>query len=114
VASRTGWQIRFRSKGEGSLDPDVHVGFYRLAQEALNNAARHASATTVEVELQCEPGRATLTVRDDGVGFDPSSPHTGQHLGLGIMRERAASIGAALMIESRPGAGTRIEVHWPA
>jgi PAS domain S-box-containing protein len=114
VSSRTGWQVRLHTAGECSLEPDVHIGFYRLAQEALNNAARHATATTVEVELHCEPDRATLTVRDDGRGFDPSSSQDGQHLGLGIMRERAASIGAALMIESRPGAGTRIEVHWPA
>lgn len=114
VTSRTGWQVSLQTRGECSLEPDVHIGFYRIAQEALNNAARHAAASRVEVELQCGAGHATLAVRDDGRGFQPSPAYTGQHLGLAIMRERAASIGATLRIESAPGTGTRVEVSWPA
>jgi PAS domain S-box-containing protein len=113
ASGRTGWKVNLRSSGDCSINPDVHLGFYRIAQEALNNAARHAAASQVVVELQCGPDHARLAVHDDGRGFDPSSPHTGQHLGIAIMRERAASIGGRLLIESRPESGTRVEVIWP-
>jgi len=96
-----------------ALTPDVKVGIYRIAQEALNNIAKHARATQVDVSVSCEDGRIQLFIQDNGRGFDVTTT-SGDHLGLGIMRERAESIGAHLDLESSPGNGTRIAVLWQA
>jgi signal transduction histidine kinase len=107
-----------------TLPPEVQVAFYRIAQEALNNVAKHAEAQHVEVDLRYIPpspageggSPATtveLCVADDGRGFDPALLRAGSRgLGLGIMRERAAAVGAAIQIQSQPGQGTRITVIW--
>jgi signal transduction histidine kinase len=86
---------------------------YRIAQEALNNVVKHARASQVRIELRGEAHRLTLSVRDDGQGFDPASVESGQ-MGLGIMRERSQAVGAHLVVESRPGQGTTITVSWSA
>jgi signal transduction histidine kinase len=65
----------------------------------------------VRIELRGEPDRVTLSVHDDGQGFDPASVESHQ-MGLGIMRERANAIGAHLSVESRSGQGTTITVSW--
>jgi signal transduction histidine kinase len=99
------------------LPADVHITFYRIAQEALNNVVKHARPSQVKIELRylCqEDGRlrgVQLMVQDDGGGFDPEhiSP---EHLGIGIMRERAQKIDAEFTIDSEPGHGTRIRVDW--
>jgi signal transduction histidine kinase len=112
---------------ERELPADVHVALYRIAQEALNNVVKHAQASHVAVSLHCLPlsippatdqmdcedegWRVGLSIRDDGLGFDPGSVSP-EHLGIGIMRERAASIGARLEIESGPGRGTQVTVTW--
>jgi signal transduction histidine kinase len=96
-----------------ALTPDVKVGIYRIAQEALNNIAKHARATQVDVSVSCEDGHIQLFIQDNGRGFDMANI-SGDHLGLGIMRERAESIGAHLDLESNPGNGTRIAVLWQA
>jgi signal transduction histidine kinase len=83
------------------------VALYRVAQEALNNAAKHSDASHVEITLRCASNLVELTVRDDGRGFDVESVPP-EHLGLGIMRERAEAIGAALRIESEIGRGTEV------
>jgi signal transduction histidine kinase len=93
------------------LPAGVQVALYRIAQEALNNVAKHAQASQVDVRFHCEAGRATLSIRDDGRGFDLHSIPPG-HMGLGIMHERAASIGAALTIESEPDSGTEVQIVW--
>jgi signal transduction histidine kinase len=100
------------------LPAEVRVAFYRIAQEALNNVAKHAEATQVALNLRCRrflPTRAeceaTLNVIDDGRGFDLGEVSL-DRLGLGIMRERAEAIGAALTIESLPGQGARVTVTW--
>lgn len=96
-----------------TLPPDVQLAFYRIAQEALNNAVKHAAASTLAVSLDCTPDETMLQVRDDGCGFDPAqAPKSG--LGLGILHERASEIGAQLVVESAPGAGTTVAVHWQA
>ena len=87
--------------------------FYRIAQEALNNAARHALAGEINLHLRCDPEYVTLEVRDDGSGFDPSTIPPGKHLGLEIMHERSESIGAEISIRSELGGGTSVNVLWP-
>jgi two-component system nitrate/nitrite sensor histidine kinase NarX len=98
-------------QGACTLPRDVHVTLYRIAQEALNNVARHARASRVGVQLRCQPHGATLSISDDGRGFDGARVPPG-HLGIGIMRERAEAIGAQLEIESQAGQGTRVTVTW--
>jgi nitrate/nitrite-specific signal transduction histidine kinase len=100
---------------ECALSPDVHVALYRIAQEALNNIAKHARASQVDVVLRhaghAEDGgaRVELCIRDDGCGFDTTCIPP-DRLGLSIMRERAQAIGARLEIESKIDTGTRISV----
>jgi len=98
-------------QGDCELTHDVKIVFYRVAQEALNNIAKHSGARQVDLELACQPGQMKMIIKDDGLGFDPSriSP---DHLGISIMRERANSIGADLKIESQIGQGTSIELTW--
>jgi signal transduction histidine kinase len=109
--SRSGLAIEVRVDGERELRPDVQVGLYRIAQEALNNVVKHAQAQRVDVRLATEPHGVDLSVRDDGQGFDPASVPPG-HLGLGIMRERALAIGAQLDISNHGGSGTCVLVSW--
>jgi two-component system nitrate/nitrite sensor histidine kinase NarX len=99
-------------EGQRPLPPDVQVALYRIAQETLNNVAKHAEAGRADLSLAYRADRVELCVRDDGRGFDPGRVPPG-HLGVGIMRERAAAVGAGLEIESRAGQGTRVTVTWP-
>jgi signal transduction histidine kinase len=88
------------------LPPTVAEALYRVTQEALNNIARHARATRVDVDLRCIPEQVSLTIEDNGVGFDPSEAHKG--LGLGHMQERMTEVGGVLSVESQPGIGTTV------
>lgn len=96
----------------GSLPPDVHIALYRITQEALNNIAKHAKASQVSVSLHCGSEQVELRISDNGRGFDPGHIPP-DHLGLGIMHERAKSIGAMLSLKSQPGQGTQMVVVWP-
>lgn len=98
---------------QSTLPSEVRVAFYRIAQEALNNIAKHANARHATVRLRCRPGSAVLHIIDDGCGFDMERV-TAEHLGLKIMRERAAAVGAEAHITSRPGHGTEVTVVWDA
>jgi PAS domain S-box-containing protein len=104
------------------LPPEVHVTFYRVAQEALRNVAKHARAGQVTVSLQVSPpvdrqragawqGRIVLCIKDDGEGFDWGEVGPDQ-LGLDIMRERATMVGGSLTIQSQPGQGTEVILVW--
>jgi two-component system nitrate/nitrite sensor histidine kinase NarX len=95
------------------LPPDVQVAFYRIAQEALNNVAKHAGACSADFSLAYHEKDVELRVKDDGPGFDADRIPPG-HLGVGIMHERAAAAGADITIESKAGQGTTISVVWPA
>lgn len=99
-------------EGECTCAPHVKVALYRIAQEALNNVAKHANATEARVSLRCGPEGMKLHISDDGRGFDVESVPP-DHLGLTIMRERADAIGADLTIESISEAGTTVTVVWP-
>ena len=106
-------QARLITDGDFSdLDADVQLVLYRVAQEALANAARHSGAGQVEVTLRRSERESELTVADDGRGFAFDRSERG--LGIGGMRERALLIGAELTIESRPGHGTTVRLSIPA
>jgi signal transduction histidine kinase len=95
--------------------PEVETHLYRVAQEALNNVVKHASARHVSVVLERHDDRLVLIIEDDGRGFDVDAraePH-GRGLGLVGMRERAEIIGGSLEIESTPGKGTTIFLQVP-
>ncbi|MBS1885359.1 MAG: ATP-binding protein, partial [Actinobacteria bacterium] len=94
------------------LSDDVQLVVYRVAQEALSNAARHSGAARVTVALRRGPEGVELTVADDGRGFAFAESERG--LGIGGMRERALLVGGELTIESRPEAGTTVRLTVPA
>jgi len=112
ATSRTRVPTELTVEGDSSLDPNLQVALYRIAQEALNNIAKHAGASQASVDLYCQPGQVTLYVSDNGRGFDPDDVLP-DRLGMGTMRERAEQVGAALDIRSQPGHGTQIIVNWP-
>jgi two-component system sensor histidine kinase UhpB len=113
---RLGGEIETSLEVEGAfsdLDDDAQLVVYRVAQEALSNAARHSGAGRVEVRLRrTDGGGVVLEVTDDGRGFAFDESQRG--LGIGGMRERALLIGAELAIESRPGHGTTVRLTVPS
>jgi signal transduction histidine kinase len=109
-----GLKADIRAHDEPRLTSIVEMELYRIIQEALNNAVRHARADSVVVDVDSDDGEVTVTVRDDGVGFDPSARAIRERrLGLTSMRERAEVLGGTLTIESVPGAGTTVRVAVP-
>jgi signal transduction histidine kinase len=110
VAARTGAHVALDLESGADASPDVREALLRIATEAVGNAARHAHADVVRVEL--EAGRPLrLRVVDDGAGFDVSSASASNtRFGLTSMRDRAARIGAELEIRSAPGHGTEVRV----
>ena len=118
LAARSGTQIEFDAEADavhGSSDLDTTL--FRLVQEAVGNALRHARAGVVRVTLREEPDALLLRVEDDGVGFDPDAvkrrARRGEHLGLLGMAERVSAAGGTIEFDSRPGAGCRISVRIP-
>jgi signal transduction histidine kinase len=107
-----GLPAELRSVGVEQPIPVVtRVAVYRVLQEALANAFKHARAAHVDVELRWEPAALTVEVRDDGRGLDAAS--AGRGYGLDNLRQRAAEVGGAATIESTPGAGTRVRLTVP-
>lgn len=105
-------QMRFEHSLERRLDPEVETTVYRVVQEALNNAAKHAEASEIRVEVRDRDGAVSAAIEDDGRGFDAE---VARREGLGItgMEERAELIGGELAIASSPGAGTRVVLRVP-
>ncbi len=97
---------------EPRLDRKVEIVFFRIVQEALNNIARHAQATFVEIKIHSDPDRVCLMVEDNGTGFTPDQPPRPSHLGLITMKERAASVGGQVAIQSAPGQGTIVSIEF--
>jgi signal transduction histidine kinase len=109
LAGSTDVQIHVRTSGVARrLPADVEKGLFRIAQEAVANAVRHAAARQIRIELDFRGDRVVLTVSDDGQGFDPACSSDG--FGLTSMRERAVQIGSELRIDSQPRAGTSVTV----
>jgi signal transduction histidine kinase len=101
-------------RGERRLAPELEKCLFRIAQEAMTNALKHAGATAIRVELELVDSRVVLGVADDGAGFDPETARArSRRLGLVSMQERAESVGGTLSISSRPGEGTRVAVEVP-
>jgi signal transduction histidine kinase len=110
-----GVETRLDLAPQRPLSRDVASVFYRAAQESIRNSVSHSRATTVELILRYDDGSATLTVRDDGVGFDPTAPRDDgrPHFGLLLMGELAAEAGGRAHVESAPGRGTMVVVEVP-
>ena len=106
-------QVETDGKASRDLPAEVKVGLYRIAQETLNNIAKHAQASKVVMEVRCQVGRIVMRIRDNGLGFDTQGIQAG-HFGLGIMQERAQGIGAAVEVSSEIGKGTEVCVSWVA
>lgn len=99
-------------QGQSELPLPVEQDVFRVAQEALTNIARHSEATQVTIRLSADRRSGTLSIANNGRGFDPQA--TAQHgIGLQSMRERVAAYGGTLMIDSWPGAGTRMIAYIP-
>jgi two-component system, NarL family, sensor histidine kinase UhpB len=99
----------------GVLSPQAELALYRIVQEALSNAVRHARADQVVVRISRTPGSVVALVEDDGVGFAPAEVmgRDGRGLGLFGMQERAAYVGGQVEITSRPGRGTKVRANIP-
>ena len=105
---RTGIAVVLRDGKDAAanLRREAAVALFRIAQEALNNVAKHAGAKQVRVELACEAEEIVLRVADDGAGFDPAAAARGKRWGMKTMRERAEAAGGRLEVDSAPGEGT--------
>jgi len=129
IRGRVGLTVQVEADAGSALPPAVNVALYRIAQEALNNAVKHARPSQVTVRFRARPEVVTLEVADDGQGFDAaglspppacgsdtsgsaSPAAAGAGHGLRIMRERAAAIGATIQVQSQPAQGTRVLVTW--
>jgi PAS domain S-box-containing protein len=111
VGERMSARVRSRVRGPvRHLGPETEGNLFRVAREALLNAARHAEAKSVTVELAFAPDTVELEVRDDGRGFDPESARS-DGFGFTTMRERVDHIGGRISIDSSPGEGTRVRVR---
>jgi len=107
-------QVRFITDGEVEPEaPAVALSLFRIAQEAIRNAARHGQARHATVTLACHADGLTLSVADDGVGFDVAGAHQNGGLGLVSMKERARLVKGLVTIRSQPQQGTTIDVRVP-
>jgi signal transduction histidine kinase len=114
---RTGIPARFRARAvppHPPLSPTAEVALLRIGQEALSNAARHGKPEHVDVELRAHAQELILSVRDDGVGFDPAATAPREDcFGLDGMAERARNAGGSLTVVSAPGQGTTVTTRLP-
>ncbi len=126
--TKEGWRVAYDAvvdeadkeglTGEkGRLAPEVETALYRVAQEALTNARKHAGVEGARMNLVRRPGAIHLEVRDEGRGFDPEVPRRngsrGERVGMASMRERVALLGGELKITSAPGSGTSVVAEVP-
>jgi signal transduction histidine kinase len=112
VRARHGIAVQADLPEEPDVPLPVKEALYRIALEALQNTTKHGRSRTVHLALEVGDRELVLRVNDDGRGFDPTRSFPG-HLGLHSMRERATGLGGVLVLESAPGAGTRIVARIP-
>ena len=108
---RSGIELNIRIAENEELSLETREILFKIAQEALANAARHSSASSIDLSVDYEIENVTLIIKDNGRGFDTSVPQSG--VGLRSMRERAEVIGGSFILESVPGQGTIISVALP-
>jgi len=115
LGRREGLTVELNVTGDERYARGAEQAIYRIVQESLNNIVKHAGACDVTITIDLQPEQLCLRVADDGKGFDPSSENylSNRHLGLTSMRERAAELGGALELRSRPGEGTEVIVVVP-
>jgi signal transduction histidine kinase len=111
VEGRANLQTKLIGDGVGDLPSPVEQALYRIAQEALNNALKHAHARRITVWLQQSQVSVILEITDDGVGFEPAVARENGGLGLRGIAERVAQLDGTLTIESAAGAGTQLRVE---
>jgi signal transduction histidine kinase len=111
---RSGLNVQLEAEQEPPpLTPEVRLAIYRIVQEALHNALRHAAADEAVVRFEVIDDMLRVTIHDNGAGFNPQHTARPTALGLLSMRERAAAIGATFSVMSRPGDGTTVTVERP-
>jgi signal transduction histidine kinase len=110
VERRAGVEAHLVIEGKLELPENVEEALYRIAQEALNNALKHAAPTSVEVSIRTDGKHVELEIADDGRGFDLDVAGAGGGMGLISMRERAERIGGTLQVISATGEGTKVKV----
>jgi PAS domain S-box-containing protein len=110
VEKRVGVEVALEAEPLGKLPTAVEIGLYRIAQEALNNALKHAGASQVTVRAELDGRQATLEIEDDGAGFEVPAPDEERGMGLANMRERARQLGGELTVSSAAGEGTKVKV----
>ena len=116
VAKRSGLRISIRASKGNRLPALLETTLYRVVQEALNNVAKHARATSVKIRLRSSGKTVYCSIVDDGVGFNPrGSKVEAQERGFGLlgMREKLQPLGGAVRIESAPGRGTKLSIVIP-
>jgi signal transduction histidine kinase len=113
VEERVGVEAHLVVEGTPECPKQVEQALYFITLEALNNALKHGSASSVTIQVSACGGQVELRVADDGVGFELEEAETQGGLGLSTMRERASAVGGALSIVSTPGAGTLVAVAVP-
>jgi signal transduction histidine kinase len=112
----TVWGAEVRIEGTIDHEPPIPVALaaVQILQEGLANALKHAGEGEVVLKIHQEEGMVHLVVEDEGPGFDPSAEIGADHHGMRLMKERAARVGGRIELDSRPGAGTRVEAILPA
>jgi signal transduction histidine kinase len=113
VEERAGMGVEFNVDGDLDLSDEIQDGLYRIAQEALNNALKHAKANHITLNISGSLSAVVLEVIDDGQGFDPDTAVEGGGLGLDGIIERAELMRGDLKLESKPGSGTRVRIEVP-
>lgn len=111
ITGRSRIPVTVTVDGQCHVPTEVKIAMYRIAQESLNNVAKHSGAQEAKLSLACEPNQVTLKVMDNGKGFNVAD-NSNKSLGMGIIRERAREIGAILSIQSQMNKGTEISVVW--
>ncbi len=111
VEARAGLKADFQVEGELRLAAEMEEGLYHIAQEALNNALKHAQPKQVAVKLRQDEAALTMEISDDGEGFDPEEPKNQRGLGLRNMAERAVRLGGRLEVRSQRAGGTTVRVE---
>jgi signal transduction histidine kinase len=115
VSQRTGMTVRVEAAFSGRLRGAAETALYRVVQEALMNATKHAKATQIKIQVRRAGKVVCCSIQDDGVGFDISKVRTDPNRGLGLvaMQERLNAVGGSFSVQSAPATGTRIEVRAP-